>query len=1337
LGLRASVLDCWTELAEFGGLLDAVRRGVREVAVAGLPEAAAITLALAARRQLGRPLVLLAADWASAQAAADAAAAWLREQAPQGNPTPPEPVLFFPPRDFLPYAVVAQSPEVHARRLATLAALASDAALPVLVLPVSSLRRQLPPPQAFRDAMVRLKVGDRGDPRGLAMRLAAAGYERQALVERPGTFALRGGIVDVFPLTEEVPLRAEFVDDRLDSLRRFQAESQRSLEALPAAVLPPAREVPVPQGEACDVALRALEASRDQMCARLGQAQPEARQRLQEQVDEDLEALRQGTAPGRWEAYLPFAYPPTSVLTHLTAGRRPPLCVGLGARAIEDALSALRRQEDARLSDFLAEGRILPEQAEAFGQPQDWRVDLAGGAVVACDRLVHGGDTATLEERVDIPGRPAPSFSGQWTLALDALRRWEQGRYRVVCWTGSGERAARLQQSLEESGIAAVADPDGHLPLLPGRVHVGVDGIPGGFEMPALRLAVLGESELWGHRPRPTRVRRSSPGARLQSYEDLRVGDFVVHASHGIGQYLGTTSMTVQGKVRDYLVLRYEGTDRLYVPTDQVGLVQKYIGGEGRVPRLSRLGGAEWARTKQRVKESVRRMAEELIALYAARQSLPGHAYSTRGPWHEEFAATFPYEETPDQLQAIAEIEADMERPVPMDRLLCGDVGYGKTEVAMRAAFKAVCDGKQVAVLVPTTILAEQHYLTFSERFRGFPVGVRMLSRFRSRREQEETITALRRGAVDIVIGTHRLLQGDIDFRNLGLLIIDEEHRFGVAHKERLKQLRQTVDVLSMTATPIPRTMHMALAGIRDMSVINTPPENRFPVETVVVEWTPSLIREALHRELARGGQVYYLHNRVQSIGEAYERLRELVPDADIVIGHGQMAEDELERVMTEFWRGEHQILLATTIIESGLDIPNANTVIVEDADKLGLAQLYQIRGRVGRSSRVAYAYFTYRRERRVSQVAEQRLAAVKEFTELGSGFRIAMRDLEIRGAGNLLGPEQHGFVAAVGFELYAQLLEEAVRELRGERDVPETRATVELSVDAFLDDAYVAEPRVKLEFYKKVHQATSLEDVAAIEAELRDRFGPYPAGVEHLLRLARLRIAAQGLGLLAISQEGRTVTLSFPQYAASSLGPLVSALSGSLGRRLRAEVAPKPVLHLQLDATDDATVLASVESCLQALASHRDLRALAGQAVAAVAAPSAAGGLAAVAGEPGGRGARPAASARPGVAGAAAALSPSAEGGAHPPVRTGTGSRRDDSGPARRDRLAEAMGFARWPDEARATGTNGRPSQAGGRAAAPRPPHGARNGSTGPVRATLPPGLHVPRPAARPRPKA
>jgi len=1280
----SAALPLWSEVAEYRGLLDCARRGVRELELSGLPAAAALTLGLALRRDLGRPLVLLTADWSAAESASLAIGAWLGDAEAAGRAAgaagglPPRSAVWpFPPREFLPYAVVAQSPEIVA-------------------------------PRVFAAAIARVAVGAQSDPAALAAGLVRAGYERQAVVEGPGTFAMRGGIVDVYPLTADEPVRIEFLGDTVASIRTFAADTQRSLLALQAVAIPPAREVPAPQGAALAQALDRIRESLARVLARFSPEQHEARERLRLQVEEDLTGLQAGTAPDRWEAYLPLAYEAVSVLQYVaTAGTRP-ICLVLDAGVATASLTELARQEESRLGGFLTEGRILPEQAATFGLPLDWQAEMGSPTVIYADALGRPMPGIRPQERLSIPGRQAPPFAGQWTLVLDEMRRWRKAGYRIACWVGTAERAQSLAREIEDAGITAVAPTDPGGALVPGMVTVLQGRLPAGFEVPGLSLAVLTESELLGRRPRVARLRRATPGAKLQSYEDLQIGDYVVHGAHGIGEYLGTAALTVQGKVRDYLVLRYEGTDRLYVPTEQIGLVQKYIGGEGRQPRVSRLGGGDWARAKERVKESVRRMAEELIALYAARQALQGHAFAEDTPWQREFEGTFPYEETPDQIQAISEIKADMQRAVPMDRLLCGDVGYGKTEVAMRAAFKAMADGRQVAVLVPTTILAEQHFLTFSERFRGFPIHIRMLSRFRNKREQEETVTALRRGTADLVIGTHRLLQGDIDFKDLGLLIIDEEHRFGVAHKERLKQLRQTVDVLTMTATPIPRTLQMAMAGVRDMSAITTPPENRYPIETVVVEWSPTLVREALSREIARKGQVYYLHNRVQSIGGAYERVAALAPGVDVVVAHGQMPEEELESVMTEFWRGEHQVLLATTIIESGLDIPNANTLIVEDADKLGLAQLYQIRGRVGRSSRVAYAYFTYRRGRALTEIASKRLSAIKEFTELGSGFKIALRDLEIRGAGNILGPEQHGFVATVGFDLYAQLLEEAVRELRGERLAPQSKVSVELRVDAFLEDAYIAEPRVKLEFYKKVHAATTREEMAAVEEELHDRFGPYPAGVAGLLRLGRLRILAQDLGLLGVVQEGRIVAFTFPNYASALLQRL-HGLPARFGRRLTVQASPKPLLRLALDATDDATILAAVEGCLQALDAHPEVR----QWKQALANSAAAGDAGIVAGQM-----------------VRQALAPAPQPAARQPrIPVPAPSPGVPAQGPREDRLARAAGLRRIPP-APAPAPPHRP------ALGPlRPPRRAEPSTGRPLRAAAPPGLALPEAAARRRP--
>ncbi|HHY91958.1 MAG TPA: transcription-repair coupling factor, partial [Firmicutes bacterium] len=671
--------------------------------------------------------------------------------------------------------------------------------------------------------------------------------------------------------------------------------------------------------------------------------------------------------------------------------------------------------------------------------------------------------------------------------------------------------------------------------------------------------------------------------AAVPSFTDLKVGDLVVHVVHGIGRYQGVKTLESAGSTRDYLVLEYAGNDRLYVPTDQVHLLQKYIGPEGESPRLSKLGGNEWQRAKSRAKRSVEEMAQELLSLYARRKAAPGYAFGPDTVWQKEFEEAFPYQETPDQLKAVEEVKQDMESPHPMDRLLCGDVGYGKTEVAIRAAFKAVMEGKQVAVLVPTTILAQQHYNTFRQRLARYPVQVEMLSRFRSAAEQREILKRLRRGAIDIVIGTHRLVSKDVHFADLGLVIIDEEQRFGVKQKERLKELKATVDVLTLTATPIPRTLHLSMVGLRDMSLIQTPPEDRYPVQTYVVEYSESLVRDAIARELARGGQVFYLYNRVEGIEAEARRVKELVPQARVGVAHGQLSETRLARVVLSFLEREYDVLVCTSIIENGLDMPNVNTLIVRDADRLGLAQLYQLRGRVGRSNRVAYAYFTYEPQKLLSTIAEKRLQALREFTELGSGFKLALRDLEIRGAGNILGAEQHGHIAAVGFEMYCSLLEEAVRELKGEKRPLEVEPQVDLKVDAYLPESYVTSARDKMELYKAIAACRAEEDVDEVAADLIDRFGDPPEQVVTLLEVARLRALARSAQVATLTQRGQQVILGLAPGAYLTAEEVIS-----LSRATRRRLAPVPgherELALRTEGLKPEEVPAAIKEALKKL---------------------------------------------------------------------------------------------------------------------------------------------------------
>ncbi|MDR7478973.1 MAG: transcription-repair coupling factor [Armatimonadota bacterium] len=820
----------------------------------------------------------------------------------------------------------------------------------------------------------------------------------------------------------------------------------------------------------------------------------------------------------------------------------------------------------------LAAGEPRPD-AEAPAPPPyvPWEAlqrALRGRPVVALSTLRHA-EPGYEEVVLRFGGMEA--FGGQTNLFARALGEWTAAGRRVVVASAHPERVAEI---LRDHGLTVPVLPALEAPPAPGTVTALRAPLSRGFtfdpaqteggEAPGA-LALVTDAEILGWRRRRPRLRFLREGTRISSWTDLIPGDYIVHLHHGIGIYRGLVHLELNGHRRDYLLLEYAQGDRLYVPTDQLGLIQRYIGVEGQAPRIHSLGGADWEREKQRVRQATREMAEELLRLYAARQATPGHAFGPDTPWQYELEASFPYEETPDQWQAIQDVKRDMESQRPMDRLIAGDVGYGKTEVAVRAAFKAVMDGKQVAVLVPTTILAQQHYNVFLQRFAPYPVRVEVLSRFRTPRQQRRILADLAAGRVDVVIGTHRLLSSDVVFHDLGLVIIDEEQRFGVEHKERLKQLRTQVDVLTLTATPIPRTLHMSLVGLRDMSIMETPPEARLPIHTVIREADDAVVREAILRELARGGQVYVVHNRVQTIDRAARRLARLVPEARVVVAHGQMPEEKLERVMMDFLGGRYDVLVCTTIVEIGLDIPQVNTIIIEDAHLMGLAQLYQLRGRVGRADHQAHCYLLYPRGATLTPEAEARLRAMQEFVELGSGFKLAMRDLEIRGAGNLLGPEQHGHVAAVGFELYTRLLDQAIRELRGELvdDAPDP--TVDVHVDAYLPPDYVADEAQRMILYRRLATLGSLTEVGRLEEELADRFGPLPVPVRHLLEAVRLRVLARRVGAVSVVREGHRFTVRL-RSGAFLPEPVQRRLRVAYGRRV--QVTPAVVtVHTTAEA--------------------------------------------------------------------------------------------------------------------------------------------------------------------------
>lgn len=1058
----------------------------------------------------------------------------------------------FPAWQLLPGHVLVRDQEVPARRLKVLEALGRSGENLVVTAPVEALLRRLPPPRMFFQARISLQLGEKADLEELKRRLLEYGYEQTELVELRGQFSSRGGILDVFPVTFERPVRIEFFDDEVDSIRFFDPESQRSEQNVNSVSFGPATELIV-NDEVRMRALEMLETEYRSQLKKITRAAPaEVKARQAELAQNIISQLAAGGFSVEWEQFLPYFYSRSSTLLDYL----PPqsiVAVNDPIRA-KEIVESIQKEREQTWTDLLATGKILPGQ---FNNYVDWSrlsAGLAHRRVIYVSLLPRQPKDVHPENVVNFATRGMQTFLGRLDMLAGAVRHYKKMGYAVVLLVNTAERARQLQEYLRDAQIDAFYVHPLVREVRPGNVVVSLGRLANGFELISGKLAIITENEIYGElrSPRRERYRKAK---QTVPFADLKAGDYVVHVNHGIGRYQGVVSLSIGGVQKDYLLIQYAGEDKLYVPTDQIGLIQKYLGTEGAAPKLSRLGGNEWARVKGRVKEAVREMAEELLALYAARQKLPGHAFAPDTVWQKEFEANFPYEETPDQLRAIEEVKADMERPRPMDRLLCGDVGYGKTEIALRAAFKAVVEGKQVAVLVPTTILAQQHFLTFRERFAGFPVTVEMLSRFRSPKEQRQVIAGIREGKVDIVIGTHRLVQEDVTFKDLGLVVVDEEQRFGVAHKERLKQLRQDVDVLTLTATPIPRTLHMSLIGVRDTSLLETPPENRFPVQTYVLEEDPVLIREAIRRELGRGGQVFFVYNRVIDLDRVAAWLQGQVPEARLAIAHGQMREDDLEQVMMDFVEGLYDILVCTTIIENGLDIPNVNTLIVKDAQNLGLAQLYQLRGRVGRSNRLAYAYFTFRRDQVLSELAEKRLAAIREFTEFGSGYKIAMRDLEIRGAGNLLGPEQHGHIAAVGFDLYCRLLAEAVQEAKGEpvRRPPET--TVELPVEAYIPDSYIPDPNQKVDIYRRLAAVREEEEVADLADELLDRFGDLPASTRNLLAVAQLRALAGRLGIKSIVGQDGGYRLQFhPEHPLS--GEILVAVGKEYQNRVKFSTA-------------------------------------------------------------------------------------------------------------------------------------------------------------------------------------
>ena len=1146
------LLSALNDIPEYRSLLAAIDNGACPAAFSGLSAVHRAHFAAGIRQELGRPVVVVCADEGEAERMARDLAALSGEA-----------VRTLSAREFTFHNAAVVSRQYEHRRLSTLRALAAGEC-PLLVCTVESILQRTIPKTLLTQAAQVLRMGERHDLGELAGTLAAAGYTRCEQVEGVGQFALRGGILDFFSPAHPKPVRVEFFGDEIDAMGLFDPDTQRRIENLGAAEILPAAEV-LPQFTPGGYGglLDGLDRLISQAKRRKGS------ETLVQTLEEDRERLSASTAFPAMDRYIALIYPVMA-----TAADYFPedavVVLSESPRVAERGKSYLwQLGEDAKA--LMERGELAGELADFARTFEELTEVLADWPVCYLDAFTSSRYPQRPRTLLNLLTKQLPSYGASLETAVSDLAHYVSDGFRTVVLVSSEQRALNLQALLREQKMTTAVDFQLHELPGYGKAVIAVGGLTAGMEYPVGRFAVLTEGQsLLGKK------RRSKPVTnrqKLGSYADLSPGDLVVHEHHGVGRFLEMTKMTVDGVQKDYVKIAYAGADVLYVPATQLDLVSKYIGsGEDaqETRKLSRLGGTDWEKAKTRAKKAVKDLAKGLIQLYAERQRQPGFAFSPDSPWMKEFEDEFEYAETDDQLRCIAEIKQDMEQARPMDRLLCGDVGYGKTEVAFRAIMKCVLDGKQAAILVPTTVLARQHYLTAKQRFAKHPVEIDVVSRFRTQAQMKDTLRRLEQGGIDLLIGTHRLFQKDVKFKDLGLLVIDEEQRFGVQHKEKLKELSKQVDVLTLSATPIPRTLNMALSGIRDMSTLEEPPMDRQPVQTYVLEHDWGVLSDAMRRELERGGQVYYLHNRVETITRTAARIKEMLgEDVAVAVAHGKMSQEELNDVMTRMSDGEVDVLVCTTIIETGIDIANANTLIIEDADHMGLAQLHQIRGRVGRSTRRAYAYLTYRRGKVLTEVASKRLGAIREFAEFGSGFKIAMRDLEIRGAGNVLGPEQSGFLLSVGYDMYLKLLEEAVLEERGEKPERPTECAADLSVAASIPDRYVPSPEQRMDLYRRIAAIRSEADADDVMDELIDRYGDPPRTVNNLISVALLRADAARNGISQIDQKGANLNFYLDQFDLQR----VSALCGleKYRSRLLFSAGERPYLALRLKKGEDA----------------------------------------------------------------------------------------------------------------------------------------------------------------------
>ena len=1162
--------EALASLPEVRELLLSLDAGTSPIAVSGLSGVHRAQLTAAVRHKTQRPLLIVCADENEANRMAGDLHELLGEDVS---------LLFA--REWQLRDRVFASHGWEQQRIGSLCSLAAGKA-PILVATVDGLMQRTLPPDALRGAVTDISLGDRFDLNALSKKLVESGYTRAETVEGVGQFALRGGILDVWsPLS--APVRVEFFDDEVDAMGEFDVTTQRRTQNVKSLTVLPAAEV-----------LPALsDGGREKMLERLGRAAQKIAKKAEDSpivqtLRSDIERLRNDLPLGGMDRYLAACYPDeVCALDYLSPDTL--IAVSDGMRVLERSKNYhWELSEDVK--PLIEEGVLCGEFAALALSQEALSHRMGAFPALLLDSLPTSRNLLPPRAILSMNARSLPSYGGSLETAAGDMERYLGAGCGVLVLCGNETRAKNFRRLLEERNIRAQLNLKNDRLPAPHETVIGLGALSAGSEYPQLKLVILTEGQLTaplsGKRAKARPKKETSARAALRSYEDLSPGDLVVHVHHGIGRFAGIERMRVDGVDKDYIKICYAGNDSLYVPATQLDMVSKYIGGHGEDEdgqirtKLSKLGGTDWSRAKTKARAAAKDLAKGLIALYAERQRRPGFAFSPDSPWQKEFEEAFDYEETDDQLRAIAEIKADMERSTPMDRLLCGDVGYGKTEVALRAVMKCILAGKQAAILVPTTVLARQHYLTAMQRFQGHPITIELLTRYKTGAEQTKLLKKLEAGSIDLVIGTHKLFNKKIKFKDLGLLVVDEEQRFGVGHKETLKEMSKNVDVLTLSATPIPRTLNMALSGIRDMSSIEEPPMNRHPVQTFVLEQNDGVLLDAIRRELSRGGQVYYLHNRVESIERCAGMWQQRLPDARIGIVHGKMGQKEIAKVMNEMADGEIDILVCTTLIETGIDVRNCNTLIIEDADRMGLAQLYQIRGRVGRSGRKAYAYFTFRRDKTLTDIAQKRLSAIREFTAFGSGFRIAMRDLQIRGAGSLLGHSQHGHMEAVGYDLYVKMLGQAIARARGEpvqRD--KSDCLVDLRVDAFIPEKYIPDGAGRIEAYKRIAAIQTPEDAADVLDELIDRYGDPPPSVSDLVNVSLVRVQAAAVGVYEVTQKKDTLVLNLETLDLAMIRGLLQAFNG----RVTAGAGTKPYLSVVLQP--DEKPLELLQNILKAMA--------------------------------------------------------------------------------------------------------------------------------------------------------